>query len=119
MEDSIISILIYAFTALFVYTTVKYILNQILHQEVKSHIKQVLADMVHEVRVEMHGTMQYWFDSDSNIFLGQGQTDLEIIENVKARFPTHIFIVPDKGLLARPDWIFKNEISEIINVDRS
>jgi hypothetical protein len=118
MED-VISILVYAFLALFCFTIVKGVLNYILHQEVRSHLKEVLSEMVHEVRVEMHGTMQYWFDSDSNIFLGQGQTDLEIIENVKARFPTHIFIVPDKGLLARPDWIFKTEISEIINVDKS
>lgn len=115
MED-VISILVYAFLTLFCFTVVKGILNYILHQEVRSHLKEVLAEMVHEVKVEKHGTMQYWFDSESNIFLGQGTTDSEIIENVKARFPTHIFIVPDKGLLARPDWIFK---SEIIDVDKS
>jgi hypothetical protein len=117
--EEVVSILIYAFLALFCYTTFKGILNYMLHQEVRSHLKEVLANMVHEVRVEDHGTMKYWFDSESNIFLGQGQTDLEIIENIKARFPTHIFIVPDKGLLARPDWVFKTEIREILNVDKS
>jgi hypothetical protein len=117
--EEVVNILVYAFVALFFYGILKGVVNYILHQEVRSHLKEVLADMVHEVKVENHGTIKYWFDSESNIFLGQGKTDSEIIENIKARFPTHIFIVPDKGLLSRPDWVFKTEIIEIINVDKS
>jgi hypothetical protein len=117
--EEVVSILVYAFVALFFYAILKGVVNYMLHQEVRSHLKEVLSDMVHEVTVEKHGTMHYWFDSESNIFLGQGTTDSEIIEHVKARFPTHIFIIPNKGLLARPDWVFKTEINDIINVDRS
>lgn len=117
--DELVNFLTYVFMGLFCYSILKGVVNYILQQEVKSHLREILADMIHEVTVENHGTMQYWFDAESHMFLGQGYTDAEVIEQVKARFPTHVFIIPDKGLLARPDWVFKTEISKMVNIDNS
>ena len=56
-----------------------------------------IADMIHQVKVEKNGNIEYWYDEDDNTFLGQGATVEEIITHIKVRFPTHIFLVEERG----------------------
>lgn len=67
-------------------------------------IRDKLSKMIHRINQEKHGDMYYWFDRDSDEFIAQGKTDTEIINHVKSRFPTHIFILNDEKGLRGPDW---------------
>jgi hypothetical protein len=61
--------------------------------------------LIHQVKVEKQGEVEYWYDEDDNQFLGQGKTVDEVIEHVKARFPDHIFLIQGVGGVARQtDW---------------
>jgi hypothetical protein len=64
--------------------------------------KQVMT-MIHTVKQEQHGEIFYWFDADSDAFLGQGKTDDEIKEQLKQRFKGHVFLLDDTRALAGPD----------------
>lgn len=68
-------------------------------------LKDKLVKMIHFVKEEKHGDMLYWFDAHTDAFLGQGLTKDDLIDSVKARFPTHIFIDEklDKYIKA-PEW---------------
>ena len=74
-----------------------------------------LTKLVHVVNIEQHHDTQYWFDKQSDEFLGQGQTQEEIIEVIKNRFPKHIFVFdntsPPKALHG-PNWQF-TDLSKI------
>jgi hypothetical protein len=64
-----------------------------------------LNSIIHEVKVETHDTVEYWFDNGDDTFLAQGKTLEEIINHLKARFPDHVFILPEKGGIAKQtDW---------------
>ena len=66
-----------------------------------------LSDIIHQVKVEKIGEVEYWFDSDSEQFLAQGYTVDEIIDVVKSRFPEHIFLIKGQGgVAAQTDWKF-------------
>lgn len=89
--------------------------------KLQESVKDVLERFIHEVSIEQHGTESYWFDKDTNEFLAQGKTDAELIDHIKKRFPDHIFIVPEKGLLSSPDWIFSQnrniaELSKVLKL---
>ena len=66
----------------------------------------------------LHGKDYYWFDADSDQFLGQGKTIQECIDHVKARFPGHIFLYKDNGILAGPEWKFSAEIPSKEVIDK-
>ena len=90
----------------FVISLVSGFLRQQLEAKEQTHTEQLkrLDHYIHRVQVEKHGDMYYWFDRDSDEFLAQGKTDTEIINHVKSRFPTHIFILNDEKGLRGPDW---------------
>jgi hypothetical protein len=59
---------------------------------------------VHIVSEEKHGGHLYWFDHESDEFLGQGKSSEECIEHVKKRFPSHVFFLPDQKYISAPNW---------------
>jgi len=64
-----------------------------------------LNKIIHTVEIEKHSNIEYWFDTDSHQFLGQGATFEEIIDVVKSRFPDHIFLLKDQGgFCAKTNW---------------
>lgn len=79
-----------------------YLLSKIEDPEREALVNKVM-EMLHRVKQEKHGDIHYWFDEDSDMFLGQGRTDDEIKEHLKQRFKGHIFLIDDKNALAGPD----------------
>jgi hypothetical protein len=74
---------------------------------ISEKIKQLnqISDLIHQVKVEKHSDMEYWFDEDDNRFLGQGKTAEDIINHVKSRFPDHIFLIQGVGGVSKQtDW---------------
>jgi hypothetical protein len=68
-----------------------------------------LNDSIHQVKVEKHGNMEYWFDQHSDEFLGQGKTLEEIAKVLKSRFPTHLFLLDGRGGIAeQTNWKLMN-----------
>lgn len=68
-------------------------------------VKDTLAKLIHTVAPEQHGDITYWFDADSDAFLGQGETSEEVIAHVKKRFPDHLFLLPNNDVLsAKTEW---------------
>ena len=75
--------------------------NDKLVKKLHKHIDSI----VHRVRVEKDKDTYYWYDMDNNKFLGQGSTDEEIINNLKSRFPNHMFFLPTNHLIcAKTNW---------------
>lgn len=76
----------------------------------RDELLKKVNDITHRVKIETHHGIQYWFDEDSDLFLGQGQTLPEIINHVKSRFPTHMFFLnqEDKLLMlaSKTEWQF-------------
>ena len=75
--------------------------------QLKHHVGELkrIKDLIHDVKVEKHGEMEYWFDSENDTFLGQGKTVEEVIEHVKKRFPDHIFLLQGTGGVSKQtDW---------------
>lgn len=77
--------------------------NQV-SQEEKTEMIAKINTLIHRVRVEQHGDTYYWFDEDSGDFLGQGKTSDEVIEHIRARFPTHLFFLPSYKKVHAPNW---------------
>lgn len=76
-------------------------------EEELSAMREKLNDIIHRVKVEKHNDMYYWFDADDDEFLGQGKTIEEAVEQLRKRFPGHIFFVSDKDQsykISGPDW---------------
>ena len=67
-------------------------------------LKEKLSKMIHRIKQEKHGDCYYWFDLDDDTFLAQGRNDTEMIEVIKKRFPTHIFIIDNEKALRGPEW---------------
>jgi hypothetical protein len=68
-------------------------------------LKDRLRKMIHFVRLEQHGEQLYWFDEETDEFLGQGHTLEDIIVHVKNRFPTHVFVDQTANRFMRaPEW---------------
>jgi hypothetical protein len=59
-----------------------------------------LRDIIHQVKIEKVGDMEYWYDQDNNTFLGQGKTLDEIVSVLKSRFPEHVFLLEEQGGIA-------------------
>lgn len=64
------------------------------------HLKH-LNDVIHQVKIEKIGEIEYWYDEHDGEFLGQGKTVDEIIDHIKSRFPNHIFLIKDIGGVAK------------------
>jgi len=115
--ESYTDLIVYAVMALFFYSLAKSITAYFLDAKIRDSIKEVLNDIVHEVKIENNGPIYYWFDKDTDVFLGQGKSEDELINHVKARFPNHMFIIPEKGVLAGPEWKFTKKFHTIIERD--
>lgn len=75
-----------------------------------------LDEIIHRVKIEKHGDVEYWFDLDNDKFLGQGTTKDEVVQALKGRFPKHIFVLDDLGGIgAHTDWKFV-PVSEFKNI---
>jgi hypothetical protein len=75
--------------------------------ELKERVQLIkeIGDLIHQVKVEKIGEVEYWYDADSNHFLGQGQTIDDVISHVKHRFPDHIFLIQETGGVSKhTDW---------------
>jgi hypothetical protein len=76
-----------------------YINHQRKELDVRNRIVDRLNKIVHQVKIEKHGDMYYWFDNDDDRFLAQGKTLDEIVVGLKQRFIDHVFIVNDKVMI--------------------
>jgi hypothetical protein len=99
MED----LLSFIVSVIFWYFVIRIGLNLLkAHLENKLEARQELVDqitkIVHYVVEERHGDVRYWFDKDTDAFLGQGVTDDEIKSHLKERFKSHIFVLPEKDI---------------------
>lgn len=80
------------------------------------NILKKLNNLIHQVKIEKHSGMEYWYDQDDHTFLGQGRTLEEVVEVLKTRFPDHIFLIKDKGgIAAKTDWklVSADEVKKI------
>lgn len=71
-------------------------------------IEQMIAKNVHIVKVELHGDMFYWFDSDTEKFIVQGKTMVECIAALKVSYINEVFLYTAQSqkqyLLVGPDF---------------
>jgi hypothetical protein len=78
---------------------------QIVKLQERVTVLKKLSDIIHTVKVETVGDIEYWYDADNDAFLAQGRTIDEVINVIKSRFPDHIFLIEDKGgLAAQTGW---------------
>lgn len=76
---------------------------KLYHQQ--QELMAQLAEIIHQVKVEYYDGIEYWFDSNTNKFLGQGYTFDEVADTLKVRFPSHVFLIEDQGGVAHEtDW---------------
>lgn len=59
-----------------------------------------LKDIIHQVKIEKRGDIEYWYDEHSEQFLGQGKTLEEVVSVLKSRFPDHVFLIEEQGGIA-------------------
>jgi hypothetical protein len=64
---------------------------QAVDAELRTKIHQHLNDIIHRVHCETRNGVLYWFDSDDNEFLAQGNNYEELTATLKARYPKHMF----------------------------
>jgi hypothetical protein len=105
----LIDILIFAGIAFFIARLGLAVLNALEIQQLTERVDLLkkLDEMIHQVKVETQGDMQYWFDAHDDQFLAQGRTENEIIEVLKARFPQHVFLNEKKAVSAKTNWELK------------
>lgn len=90
-----------------VFFIVKYIVGSIKQQKKKKQqaLIKYLNEIIHQVQVEQHHGVEYWFDQHNNIFLGQGKNFNEIVKVIKSRFPDHLFLLENQGgISAKTGW---------------
>ena len=78
---------------------------QIVHLSERVALLKHLGDIIHQVRIEVHNGIEYWYDADKGAFLGQGSTVEEVAEVLKSRFPEHVFLIDGRGgIAAQTNW---------------
>jgi len=76
-----------------------------MQKEQTQKIKDYLNEIIHQVKVEKYQNIEYWYDQDTDYFLGQGSTFDDIVNVLKIRFPDHLFILEDRGgVAAQTGW---------------
>lgn len=91
---------------------------EITHLEERVEKLKYLNSIIHNVKIEKQGDMEYWFDKDSDQFLGQGKTLEEVINVLKSRFPEHVFLLGDRGGVgSKTNWklVTPNEVKEKVS----
>lgn len=98
--DELLSFIVSAVVWYFVIWIGVSILKSYLENKIKvrEEIVDQINKIVHYVVEERHGNVRYWFDKDTDAFLGQGVTDEEIKLHLKGRFKSHIFVIPEKDI---------------------
>jgi hypothetical protein len=77
----------------------------LVHMSERVELLKKLDDIVHQVKIEKTGDIEYWYDFHDDEFLGQGRTMEEVIQVLKARFPDHLFLLKDQGgISAKTNW---------------
>jgi hypothetical protein len=84
------------------------------HQKIQEKLQDALRDKLLPVSVEVHNGVIYWFNSETDRFISQGNTDKEIIADIKQRFPNNIFMLPNGTAVFGPLW----EPTKIVEVDK-
>jgi len=69
----------------------------------RAELVSKITKLIHYVNQEKHGNCYYWFDKETDQFLGQGQTDEEIKQHLKSRFQGHVFVLDDNRALFGPE----------------
>lgn len=90
-----------------IFFVARYFISAILQQrqERQQAVIKYLNEIIHQVNVEHHYGVEYWFDQHSNKFLGQGSNFDEIIKVLKTRFPDHLFLLENQGgISAKTGW---------------
>jgi hypothetical protein len=102
-------IIILAIGVFFASTILSAIVAKMEHDVLRNKVDLLkrLDEIIHQVKVEKIGDMEYWFDFHSDQFLAQGKTVNEIVEVLKSRFPEHVFLCEEHGgLSAKTEWQF-------------
>lgn len=121
MMELIYDFFIFSLNLLFWYVVFSILFHFLLQRTERnaremSAIADRINELVHRVRVEQHYDNYYWYDADSDSFLAQGPTTTELIEQLRNRYPKHVFLLEDKGAvlkLSAPTW----KIEKLIQVD--
>lgn len=93
----------------------QFLLNR--HNEKRVQVQEIVEEMsnlVHNIHEETHDDIKYWYDREDNLFLAQGRDYNEIVNVLKKRFPTHLFLLNENQLLAGPDFKVVNINEETI-----
>ncbi len=88
-----------------------------LKAEEREELVQQVAKKIHQVKQEKHGELTYWFDEETDQFLGQGCTVDEIRVHLLERFKGHIFLIDEKRAMAGPE-LKLMPIDQIVNVHK-
>ena len=91
--------------------------KQKINEREKTELMSKIDSMIHMVKVEKHGEVNYWFDDESGQFLAQGATFDEAVNHIRSRFPEHVFLFgKDGGLAAETGWklIPPNELKKLV-----
>ena len=94
-----------------------YIKHKSEKKEIEAQIVERLNEIVHQVEIDQHNDMYYWYDKDDRTFLAQGKNTEEIVVVLKQRFSDHIFLINETQVMAGPNFEIVDASSE--NITRS
>lgn len=110
--DQIISYIGYGILGYGIWLVIKLVIKAVfifyrIKQEVNNveeNFKEFLVKVIHIVKQEKEGDMYYWYDNDNGVFLAQGKTWEDIVDTLKTRFPSHIFVLNEHEMIMGPDF---------------
>lgn len=103
----IFSFVLWAVFGYFVCKIIMVIVTTYLQYRADSYTETVahLYKITHEVKIEQHDDIYYWYDLHSQEFIAQGKTRDEIVDVLKARWSTHLFLIDEEEIIAGPEFI--------------
>lgn len=122
MTELIYDFVIFSLNLLFWYVVFSIVIHFLL-QRTERNTKEMSAivdrinELVHRVKVEQHYDNYYWYDADSDSFLAQGSTTTELIEQLRNRYPKHVFLLEEQDSVLKisaPHW--KMEKLPLVNL---
>jgi hypothetical protein len=96
----------FVFLGLIVYRAIRAYLSIQLEETQSKLIADLteLSKIIHTVKEETIGNVIYWFDAETDKFIGQGATHDDIIDILKKHYLGHIFLISDTEMLAGPNF---------------
>ena len=88
--------------------------HRLSKDEIEQQIVTRLNEIVHEVEIDQHNDMYYWYDKDDRTFLAQGKNTEEIVVVLKQRFSDHIFLINETQVMVGPNFEIVDASSENI-----